>query len=276
MGWCPNCKNEYVAGIKMCPKCDIDLLDSKDEALRGVVSEDSHNESPLNLYLKSYKEKDLDDTAFLEALAKDSKNDDLGKEYFEKVLAAADDTEGDIIMERNDTYKKNLNDTKHGKSSTVYEAGKDKASEMKSSAEALFIVGILGIVFVVLVFMDVIKINFTLSGKIIACSTLGILFLFLIVMGFLSAKSFKILQKSAKDEDNLSAEIQKWYKQNLTKEKIDEGLFSKDDNTAEELKYFNRIKKINLLVSEKFMNLDGAYQDHICEEIYQWVFENED
>ena len=40
MGWCPSCKNEFVEGITICPKCDVQLVNSLDEANeKGKVQE---------------------------------------------------------------------------------------------------------------------------------------------------------------------------------------------------------------------------------------------
>ena len=38
--WCPECKNEYVAGIVRCPDCGVDLVESLS------ISEDSSKDSP--------------------------------------------------------------------------------------------------------------------------------------------------------------------------------------------------------------------------------------
>ena len=38
--WCPECKNEYVAGIVRCPDCGVDLVESLS------ISEDKSKDSP--------------------------------------------------------------------------------------------------------------------------------------------------------------------------------------------------------------------------------------
>ena len=38
--WCPECKNEYVAGIVRCPDCGVDLVESLS------ISEDNSKDSP--------------------------------------------------------------------------------------------------------------------------------------------------------------------------------------------------------------------------------------
>ena len=37
--WCPECKNEYVAGIVRCPDCGVDLVESLS------ISEDNSKDS---------------------------------------------------------------------------------------------------------------------------------------------------------------------------------------------------------------------------------------
>ena len=43
MPWCPNCRLEYVEGIKICPDCKTALVDSLKDA-----EEISHLEDELN------------------------------------------------------------------------------------------------------------------------------------------------------------------------------------------------------------------------------------
>ena len=37
MPWCPVCKNEYVKGIAKCADCDVDLVESLEEAPKPII-----------------------------------------------------------------------------------------------------------------------------------------------------------------------------------------------------------------------------------------------
>ena len=71
---------------------------------------------------------------------------------------------------------------------------------MKNSAYSLILVGVLGLVFVGLVFTNVINLNQAASFKTMFTVATGIFFLALTVMGFMSIKSFKVLEKSASED----------------------------------------------------------------------------
>ena len=156
----------------------------------------------------------------------------------------------------------------------VYQDKNVQAKEMKNSAYSLILVGVLGLVFVGLVFTNVINLNQAASFKTMFTVATGIFFLALTVMGFMSIKSFKVLEKSASEEDQVSAQIEKWYKENMTAERIDHAVKKYvNDNDPEEEKYFYRSTLIKAVLTENFVNLDDVYVDHIVEEIYSYLYE---
>lgn len=157
----------------------------------------------------------------------------------------------------------------------TYQNKKDKAEDVKASAITLFLVGGVGLIADLLVVFDVTPIHFNLSGKIITCGTMAILFLCMIIFGFVSVKSIKGLRTLAKEEDQLTEEIEKWYHTELSKDIIEDGLFVSEEeiNMPEELKYFKRSQKIRVLLNQKFMNLEQSYSENLIEKIYQEYFE---
>lgn len=163
--------------------------------------------------------------------------------------------------------------------SNLYEDKKEKVSEVKNSAIALLIVGILGLIFTTLVFFDIINLRMNISWKFISCSVIGIFSLFLLIMGFFSAKSIKNIIKVSNEEDLLTDEITKWYKSSLNKEIIDNAIKNTESDYSslnEGDLYFYRSAIIKKLLTEKFVNLDESYTEHITEKIYQDLFENDD
>ncbi len=277
MGWCPICKNEYVEGIKVCPKCDCSLFDTKEEAMRMSLNpeegfdDNEKKESPYDDFVSQYVSESSDsEEAFLNALKGGSKI--VKAEGVD--LSNANVNEDKILSERSaNASSKNVSKQRQLRSPEIYQDKNVKAKDMKDSAICLLFIGILGIAAVILVLFDVIKLNLELVGKYISCGLMGVFFVALTAMGFYSLKSFNSLKESAGKDDDKTKEIEKWYKANLTKEGIDKGLFAADDNTEEELKYFKRISKIAFLVKSQYEDLDNAFLDHICEEIYQWLFE---
>lgn len=158
----------------------------------------------------------------------------------------------------------------------AYQNKNEKAADVKSSAITLFLVGGMGLVADILCVLDLLPVHFNTTGKVITCGTMGILFLCMVIFGFVSMKSFQGLRNQANEEDKLTDEIEKWYKKELTKEIIEDGLFTtQEESLPDELKYFKRSRKILAQLNHKFMNLDQSYADNMAEKIYQYIYEDE-
>lgn len=153
-----------------------------------------------------------------------------------------------------------------------------KANEVKESAIALIIVGFVGLIFIGLIIFGVINIHLNSIGKCIIGSVMGIFSLFLIVTGFFSINSFKNLLNKTDNEDRITEEITRWYKNELSKDKIDSILIktgiSIDESSKEEL-FFPRYELIKKILENKFLNLDEKYKEQLCEIIYQELYEEE-
>lgn len=158
-----------------------------------------------------------------------------------------------------------------------YHAYRDSAAQAednKSSAYTLLFVGGVGFVVVLLIFLGVIPVYQNAgTTKYLVCGVMGAMFVLFIVFGFVSMRSSKVLYGKAKTENSLTTEITKWCKENLSAEKVDEGLFEGEE-LAEEQKYFKRAERMRRLISDKFLNLDEAFLDHFVDEYYQTLFED--
>lgn len=159
----------------------------------------------------------------------------------------------------------------------AYQNSASKAEDNRTSAYTLLFVGIVGFIFVLLIFVGVIPLyqNET-TTKYLMCGVMGAMFILFIVFGSVSMRNSKILFIKAKSEDSLLSELTKWCERNLNAEQIDAGLF--DDTTgqtiAEEQKYFKRSDRMKTIISDNFMNLDEAFLEHFVDEYYQELFEN--
>ena len=255
MAWCPNCKNEFVEGIKICPKCEVPLVDALDEKGNPV---------------KEVPEDDFDSDSFNAAL-----DNAFGGIETDESSITEEINEIDIIKNRTISSKEHAKIASYNKGPAVYQKTSERAEEMKSSAFSLIIVGVVGLICMVLLFFEVIPVKLNTFSHYTIPLVMGVIFIILIIAGFLSIKSFKNLKKDAGDEDKLAKEIEDWYKANLTKEYIEKNLPVNPDETEEE-KYFTRYAKINVLLKGKFMNLDPLFSDHIVEDIYQYLYESED
>lgn len=158
----------------------------------------------------------------------------------------------------------------------AYQNSAAKAEDNRTSAYTLLFVGILGFIFVLLIFVGVIPLyQNAATTRYLLCGVMGAMFILFIVFGGVSMRNSKILFVKAKSEDSLLSELTKWCEKNLNAEQIDVGLF--DDNIeqeiAEEQKYFKRSDRMKTIISDNFMNLDEAFLEHFVDEYYQELFE---
>lgn len=180
--------------------------------------------------------------------------------------ADADGTEeddADVIKEKPSYYH-------------AYRNSADKAEDNRTSAYTLLAVGGAGFVAVILVFLGIIPL-YQNSGtsRYLICGVMGALFILFIVFGIVSMRNSKILLIEAKSENSLTAEMTKWCEENLSADKVDEGLFE-GAAMSEEQKYFKRAEKMRKIISDKFLNLDEAFLEHFVDEYYQKVFEKDE
>ena len=150
----------------------------------------------------------------------------------------------------------------------VYVESSKKAQDFKSGGLSLLFVGSIGLVFVLLVLINVIPLPMNLFSKYLIIGVMGSLFILFIVMGFLSVKSYKKFEVKASEEDQITQKLTAWCHENLKREIIDGDL----EETSEELLYFQRNEKMKELISDKFLNLDAAFLDSFIDDIYPDIF----
>lgn len=159
-----------------------------------------------------------------------------------------------------------------------YQSSAAKAEDNRTSAYTLLAVGGIGFAAVVLLFFNVIPL-YQNSGisKYLACGVMGALFIFFIVLGFVSMRDSRLLLVKAKSENSLTFEIARWCGENLDRDAIDALILeegeSLEDLTQEE-QYYRRTEKMRAMIDEKFLNLDEAFVDHFVDDYYQGLYED--
>lgn len=241
MPWCPNCKNEYVEGIKICADCGSELVESLADCAGG-----SENENPgfsdgySDEAVQGGWEEDVD--APPEDMPQDMANAvRMGKE----VRAAA--AEG------------------------VYEDSAKKAEEFKSGAYTLLVVGVLGLAVLGVLISGALPVRLNPSSQWMTCLVMGALFIIFIVMGALSWQSSKKLAARAVREASLKEEMQAF-----CREKLDALALDADaqvlESDPEEMRYFKRTELLKERLSEAFSDAQGGYLDYFVDEIYPEIF----
>ena len=244
MSWCPICKCEYVAGIKMCADCKVELVDELEPKMAMGAREIP---SPMGINIDT----------------------------FEMIEPQSEDIEGNQDDEYNWNNEEQSEKVKVELAS-AYVDSDSIAKENKSSAAALLFTGFLGLAIDLLVFFDVINVLGNSGNKYFICGIMGTIFLLFIVMGFYSLKSSKVWTIKANNEKNLIESLDKWCDENLNGVSIDNILNDELDNfkdLTEEAKYFSRAGKIKELILKEFVNLEDSFLEHYIDEYYPKLYE---
>ncbi len=155
----------------------------------------------------------------------------------------------------------------------AYQDKKTKAEDFKSSAYTLLLVGIVGLIALILLALGVFGVQLASPQKYFTYGVMGALFVIFIVVGVKSLKSAGQYSREAVVEDELTERIKAWASENISADsEKNEALF--DDDTPDEMKYYKYFESIKSKVTQEFGELDAAYLDEICEELYADIFED--
>ena len=268
MPWCPKCRNEYKEGYTVCSDCGCELVEELEEEMSiayfGTQEEIERileflNSNDINGAKSRYNEEDKQ----YELLIPDKDKDEVKtalRTYFKKILPElVNEEEQETVEEENQLENDN-----------VYVKPSERATEYKSGAATLLLVGIAGGIALILADLGILNFPMYGSGKILINVVLGGMFVAFIVLGISSIKSYKMLSRKASEDENLEEKIVSWFMENITVEDIKA---SDNDGESEEACYFNRIAYIKTTVAENFPTAENSFIDYIAEKLYTQIFE---
>ena len=274
MPWCPKCKNEYRAGIAICPDCKEELMEELTEsvALDFVPLFQTDNEELKNKlvkYLIHCGHKVQEESSVVET--------EEGTQNVHAIFVPkADYQEAMKEIRTVISYDAKLEAGEEAdikprhrapEPSTVYVDAKSRYQEYKSS-------GIMFLVFSALFFFLGILCE---SGVItIMANTVSIFIVFFAAVGFFfagisSLKKVSSLKAEASAEENTTEDIMAYLKDVFPKEEL-EKITKSNFNTGEELTgeelYFERISEMKNYVMSEYPDKDENYLDALLEEYY--------
>lgn len=243
MPWCPKCKSEYREGFSICADCGSELVDQEQFARLEAGREERGLASAETAYTA---EADGDGPEAAQSLA--------GR---------------DRAMEPKGQVKR---------SGGLYQDNAQRASENRSSAWVLMVVGGLGIVVLVLGIAGVIPLHF--SNAYLFYGVMAAVFILFVVAGIVSMKNALIFEKRAESENTVKAALLEWCRQNLRAEELDRQIRTKsveDDLFAEEasqeILYFKRFEAIKARLNHQFLNLDQGFLEKLIDDtVYEMVY----
>ncbi len=284
MPWCPKCKNEYKEGILVCSDCGAELVESleEDAALCPVLSGDEAQTDLLKKFLEyndiyscvvtPLSEEFGDHMYELSVSEEDRELAERAAVVFLRETAAKKSEEA-VIEETDENIDESIDEDqkKTSSSSRSFVKAEEKAESFKSSAYALTIVGVVGLVALILMMVGIIPFGFAENVRLIAYIVLTVMFVVFIVMGVHSMLSAKKYASEANMENSRTAEILEWFAATYRASDIDQR--TEDAEGTEELKYFKRTEVMKNLMLTQYPDLADAYMEHLIDELYQGIFE---
>jgi len=268
MSWCPKCKNEYRAGIAICPDCNEALLEELNETeesnlvpLFRTTDEELTDRICQYLLHCNINAKKLPVSAegeffhvllVPEAQAKEAALEVqtvLSYETKEKEKAENGDVEAP-------TQKKSKVPV-----SNLHLSAKERYQEYKSSGIMLLTFSALIIVFAVLNFLGVITIMASTPSLIV----LGIAAVIFIYLGISSLRSTGRLLEEADEEEKTTDSILIFLKDKFPAEKL---LSMKEDDMTDEILYFTQLNAMKEALLEQYPDAEENYIDAVLDDYY--------
>lgn len=277
MPWCPVCKNEYREGYTHCRDCDVDLVESLEVAPKAIV----FGEQPAMEGMLEYLEDHHFEGAFIRFDEKEKqyelyvpydKQDDaknILQGYVHEIMEMQQMAQREVMMMDEDEEGINRKRSQGG----AYEDKHAKAEDYKSSAVSLILVGGLGILFEILFLMDIFPFRAYGMSKYLIGGVMGVMFVGFIIMGIVSARSYKEGLHIASKEDELIDKIRTYALENLTRETIDQMAHISVSEEEDEMQYYyQRAAIIKAKINEQF-HPNIALLDSITDDLYTEIFE---
>jgi len=309
MAWCPKCKTEYKEGVTHCSDCHSELIDDYNEVLKLEATENLVNVDAGNTGFAQRLCNFLEHSGIICAL------DDSNEEYIGILVRPKDlnkakrcfkafySVESEIAVQKSEEYAAFLADTNAYFDGDEEEEDEDVVREddsccsqntfvsavaryddYRSSGIVFTFLGIIGIGFAVLNFLNVI----TLFGSGFSAGVLFVMFSIFFVLGIISFRKADGLKDAMEQEKELAVKVKEWLQEHVTKESLQEPATTEDTTEAdesdeeamelelvtEELFYLDRLSEIRTSVKEAFPEISTAHADHLIEEFIQTNFEN--
>lgn len=307
MPWCPNCKTEYREGITHCADCKVELVaEYKDAVLKNATTVLVHVDEENRAFaqkLHDFLEYSGISSAVLEeegfigvyvAPEDEKKAKKCFKAFYsvetemvmQKAAEAAflkgeefdyfgdneedDDSEDFPVSSPYETVADDDSEkerTSEDKAAAKYASAASRYDDYRSSGFTFTVLGILGIGFALLNFMDVLS----LFGSTFSSMVLFLIFGIFLALGIFSFIKAGQLKAGAELENKTVAEAKVWMEQNFTKDMLasvkSEGDYENEIN-SEELLYMNCLDQLVERLLAAFPSLHDSLAEQLVEEFF--------
>lgn len=303
MPWCPKCKTEYREGITVCADCKTELVAEYKEALlqdatEMLVKVDAEHQmfvkklhdfleyskipsvilkegDMISVYVSSenyYQAKKCFKAFYsveteLISLQQAAETAFMKGEEFD--YFGDDDTEEDDITDKTASeaasQETENNSTPDASNDEKYTSAVTRYEDYHSSGVTFTVLGVIGIGFALLNFMDVIG----LFGSGFSCFVLFVVFGIFLVLGIFSFTKADQLKESAETEKKLVEEANEWMEKNFSVDMLvsvnEEGNTS-DNLRPKEILYMDCLDKLVKRLLQAFPTLHDSLAEQLVED----------
>ncbi len=267
MPWCPKCKNEYRAGITICPDCKESLVEELTEDMKEFIplfqTTDEALKNKLVKYLIHCNHNVKEQSGITET--------EEGNQLVYAILVTKEDA-SEALQEIRTVLsydakqeageEEDLKPRRRApEPSTVYVDAKSRYQEYKSTgimflvfAVAFLIFGVLNVIGIV-TFMSSIPSLVLIFGMAIA----------FVYIGVTSLNKVSSLKEEASSEEQTTDSIMSFLKENFSREKL---LADINEEITGELLYFQLMETMKDAVLAKYPDTDENHLDALLEDYY--------
>ncbi len=271
MPFCPKCKNEYRKGFTECHECKIPLVESLDEADEMQIKPkrvfDVNDERSYE-FLDQYKEDDEE-----EEVSEIVSYSDLtfSEKQFQKNEEDDDDLE--VVAPISEQMMRQRQIAEAIRKQSSYVDKKQKIEDYKSSGFVLTLVGGVGLVALVLLYLGIIPGFSGLKSNYMFMGVMLVMFIVFIIAGIVSFAQIKTIILEAEADDDLISRVNQFFDEYLTVEKLAKEVVCGKKDTEEEL-YFKRTEYMTRVLLQKFPEMNESLREKIIDDKYGEMYEN--
>ena len=265
MSWCPKCKNEYRAGISICPDCNEELMEELTEAIELdfvplFQTVDEETKDKIVKYLIHCGHKVKEETGMAET-------EEGTVPAFQLFVPKADLQEAVKEIRTVLSYDAKQEEEqprprrREPQVSNLYVDAKERCREYKSTGIMFLVFAVLFLVFGLLNASKIITFMAATSSLVVI---FGLAAVFCLV-GITSLAKVSSLRVEASQEEQTTDQILSFLKEHFPKKALED---MKSDGTTGELLYFQFTENMKEALTEAFPEADENYIDALLEDYY--------